>query len=213
MLTLDALMEGLRLAAPFPTLFNQYRSVSREHDRADGAVRRLNNLRVYLTHYLKAPPMIVVVGEAAGYRGNRFTGLPFTSEYHCAEHPFLRELKLRPSSSRGTPWREASASIVWETFDAMEQRPLLWSSVPFHPHKEGEPLSNRAPLRAEIEQGAELFKLFRRLFPKARLAATGRVAQAMLKELGESCEALRHPSHGGKQEFQNGLWAMERDAG
>ena len=205
---LDRLLEALRSARAFPNLFNQYRDVT-ENDHTSGAVRRLATARVYLSYFLKHAPAIVVIGEAAGYRGNRFTGIPFTSEYHCGIHPFLRELKLQASSSRETPWREASASIVWETFDAMKRRPMLWSSVPFHPHKPGEPLTNRAPLRPEIEQGAELFRLFRPLFPKARLAATGRVAQTMLEGMGEKYTPLRHPSHGGKNDFQKGLWAMQ----
>lgn len=208
MRAIDSLLQALKQAPALPHLFNQYATVDPSLDRRDGATRRLENLRVYLLHFTKQPPRIIVIGEAAGYRGNRFTGIPFTSEYLCAEHPFLCSLGLQPSSSRENPWREPSASIVWETFDAMPHRPLLWSTVPYHPHKSGKPLTNRAPLRAEIDQGAEFFKLFRPLFPDAKLAATGRIAQAMLESLGESYTPIRHPSHGGKHEFQRGLWKL-----
>lgn len=205
---IDTLLRALVSADPRPNLFNQYATDDPELDRTGGAKIRCENLRAYLNHFVQHPPSIIVIGEAAGYRGNRFTGIPFTSEYHCIEHEFLKSLNLQPSSSRDKPWREPSASIVWETFDAMGVRPMLWSTVAFHPHKAGDPLTNRAPLTAEIAQGAEHFKLFRRLFPSPRLAATGRVAQAMLEELGESFTPLRHPSHGGKHEFQRGLWAL-----
>lgn len=205
---IDALLRALATADPFPNLFNQYATDDPVHDRRGGAKTRLQNLRAYLQYFAAHPPSIVVIGEAAGYRGNRFTGIPFTSEYHCGEHAFLKELKLLPSSSRQSPWREPSASIVWETFDEMPERPMLWSTVVYHPHKPGEPLTNRAPLTPEVEQGAEHFKLFRRLFPKPRIAATGRIAQAMLEKLGETFTPVRHPSHGGKHEFQKGLWSL-----
>jgi len=205
---IEALLRALASADPLPNLFNQYVTNDSAHDRHNGAKTRLQNLRAYLHYFTAHPPSIVVIGEAAGYRGNRFTGIPFTSEFHCLEHAFLKELKLLPSSSRERPWREPSASIVWETFDAMAARPMLWSTVAYHPHKPGEPLTNRAPLTAEVEQGAEHFKLFRRLFPTPRIAATGRIAQAMLEKIGEKFTPVRHPSHGGKSEFQKGLWAL-----
>lgn len=205
---IEALLRAIKSAPPLPHLFNQYASNDPALDRADGAARRCENLRAYLLHFLENPPEIVVIGEAAGYRGNRFTGIPFTSEFHCQTHPFLKAIGLKSSSAKDTPWREPSASIVWETFDAMPTQPMLWSTVTYHPHKPGQPLTNRAPLTGEIAQGAVFFKQFRALFPKARLAATGRIAQAMLDALGEKFTPIRHPSHGGKNEFQKGLWAM-----
>lgn len=207
---IDALLRALASADPLPNLFNQYATDDPELDRQDGAKIRRENLAAYLRHFIAHPPSIIVIGEAAGYRGNRFTGIPFTSEYHCLEHAFLKELKLLPSSSREKPWREPSASIVWETFDAMARRPLLWSTVPFHPHLPGKPLTNRTPLRREIEQGSDFFKMFRTFFPNPKIAATGRIAQAMLEAAGEAFTPVRHPSHGGKNDFQLGLWGLGR---
>ena len=93
-------------AARIGTTFNQYRD---------------ERLAERLTRYLdgRADAPILLVGEAAGYRGARVSGIPFTSE---------RQL------TGGGPG-EATATIVHRVLAelALEDDVVLWNVVPTHP--------------------------------------------------------------------------------
>jgi uracil-DNA glycosylase family 4 len=153
-------------AARIGGTYNQY---------ADSELRR-KRLRAHLER--DAP--IVLVGEAAGYRGARVSGIPFTSE---------RQLT-------GTGPAEATATIVHRVLAALgvEDEVLLWNVVPTHP---GSEMSNRRPTRAEIEAAAPfLAELTRGRVP----IAVGRLAASVL-----DAPYVRHPSHGGALAFEQGL--------
>jgi uracil-DNA glycosylase len=158
-------------AARIGRTFNQYRR---------SAVRR-ERLCEYLDRRRAAP--ILLVGEAAGYRGARISGVPFTSQ---------RQLT-------GSGPAEATATIVHRVLAelGLEQRVLLWNVVPTHPHANGKPDSNRRPTRAEIEAALPFLD---ELANGRRLVAVGRLAAAVL-----DAPYVRHPSHGGAREFRRGL--------
>src|SRR4051812_49847968 len=124
---MDSFIEELA-AARIGRTFNFYR------DGAGAAVRR-ERLRAYLAARAAAP--ILLVGEAAGYRGARVSGIPFTSE---------RQLT-------GTGPAEASATIVQRVLAelGLEDDVLLWNVVPTHPHEPDRPYTNRRPSREEVE--------------------------------------------------------------
>jgi uracil-DNA glycosylase len=168
------LMEELieRLArAEIGATFNFYRD-------GDGAATRRERLRAYLEARQDAP--LLLVGEAAGYRGARISGIPFTSE---------RQLT-------GTGPAEASATIVHHVLGdlELEENVLLWNVVPTHP---GTASSNRPPRAAEIEAG---LPFAHQLAQGRRVIAVGRCAEAAL-----GAPYVRHPSHGGAAEFRAGL--------
>lgn len=141
--------------------------------------------RERLTAYLRRRrcAQYVVVGEAAGYRGARVSGLPFTSE---------RQLT-------GSGPAEATATIVHRVLAelGLEDDVLLWNVVPTHPHRRGEPRSNRRPARAEVRAGMAFLE---RIAARRQLIAVGRVAHSAL-----GGAYVRHPSHGGSAEFRAGL--------
>ena len=100
---------------------------------------------------------------------------------------------------------EASASIVWKTFDALDFYPLMWATYPFHPHEPNDELSNRAPRPEEVRLGREFLENIVRLFAIKHIIAVGRVAEKCLGEMGHEAYAVRHPSHGGATLFAKGL--------
>jgi len=158
-------------AARIGRTFNFYR------DGAAAELRR-ERLAAYLERRRRAPYLLV--GEAAGYRGARVSGIPFTSE---------RQLS-------GTGPAEATATIVHRVLVelGLEDCVLLWNLVPTHP---GTTSSNRRPSRAEVAGGRPFLDA---LADGRRAIPIGRLAQAAL-----GGDFVRHPSHGGAQPFQRGL--------
>jgi uracil-DNA glycosylase len=165
-LELVARLAGARIGATF----NQY---------AASELRR-GRLGVYLA--AREGAETILVGEAAGYRGARVSGLAFTSE---------RQLT-------GSGPAEASATIVHRVLAelGLEDAVLLWNVVPTHP---GTASSNRRPTRAEV---AAARPFLAELARGRRVVAVGRVAAEAL-----DAPYVRHPSHGGAQAFAEGLRA------
>src|SRR5688500_13232448 len=116
-----------RAAARIGATFNFYR----EGERAE-----LRRRRLAASLEERRNARLLLVGEAAGYRGARVSGLPFTSE--------------RQLSGEGPA--EATATIVHRVLAelGLENDVLLWNVVPTHPHEVGEPRSNRRPTKPEV---------------------------------------------------------------
>lgn len=154
--------------------FNFYRDGTRAELRCERLARYLEK---------RQDARFVLVGEAAGFRGARVSGIPFTSE---------RQL------TGGDP-AEASATIVHRVLGdlGLENDVLLWNLVPTHPHLRGRPGTNRRPTRAEIEESRSFLVELAR---GRRLIAVGRLAHAAL-----GGAYVRHPSHGGASGFRAGL--------
>ena len=164
---MGALVDTLA-AATIGDTFNQYR---------DSSLRR-ERLTAYLESRADAP--ILLVGEAAGYRGTRISGVPFTSE---------RQLT-------GNGPGEATATIVHRVLAelGLEEQVLLWNVVPTHP---GTATSNRRPTRLEVAGG---LPFLHELAAGRRAVAVGRLAHAVLGD-----PYVRHPSHGGAAAFREML--------
>ena len=144
-----------------------------------GADLRRARLLEYLDARAGAP--FLLVGEAAGYRGARVSGIAFTSE--------------RQLTGRGPA--EATATIVQRVLAELELDALCWNVVPTHP---GTGRSNRRPTRAEVEASRPFLE---ELLPGRRVVAVGRLAARVT-----GAPYVRHPAHGGGAEFQAGLLAF-----
>ncbi len=166
----DGLVEELARVRIGDT-FNQYRRSPLRRER----------LRAYLESRRHAA--VVLVGEAAGYRGARVSGIPFTSE---------RQLT-------GCGPAEASATVVHRVLAELgiEDAVLLWNVVPTHPHEPFRPYTNRRPTRVEVESSSRFLEGVAR---GRRLVAVGRLA-----EQATGAPYVRHPSHGGARAFRESL--------
>ena len=159
-------------AARIGETFNFYRD-------GVGAAERRRRLREYLEE--RARVTLLLVGEAAGYRGARISGIPFTSE---------RQLS-------GTGPAEVTATIVQRTLRELELDAVCWNVVPTHP---GTKSSNRAPTKEEVEVSRPFLS---ELADGRSLLAVGRLAERVT-----GAPYLRHPAHGGGAEFRAGLLAF-----
>lgn len=164
---MDAFVDELARARIGRT-FNQYA----------GSPLLRERLGAYLEARRRAP--ILLVGEAAGYRGARVSGIPFTSERQVT----------------GTGPAEASATIVHRTLAelGLVDDVLLWNAVPTHP---GTATSNRRPTAGEVAGGLPFVE---RLARRRRVIAVGRLAQA-----ATGAPYVRHPANGGARRFRQGL--------
>jgi hypothetical protein len=170
------LVAGLaRLAVPGAlNLYDEADSVA-WGDRRGAATARREALTSYLTRQWSAP--VVLVGEAPGKRGARWTGIPFTS-------PFLLS---------GSGPSEPTATVVHRVLAELgcESEVLCWNaSVLFPP-------GNRDPRRPELEASAPALE---RVCRGRTVLAVGRHAQR-----ATGAPYLRHPSHGGATQFADGL--------
>jgi uracil-DNA glycosylase len=200
---IDEFFARLR-AAPRGAIFNPWYARDPGTDlAADAAAARQARLRAHL----QCEPRIVLVGEAAGYQGCHVSGLAFTSERLILEGSIPRVSATARLSSRVRPWSEPSATTVWGTLHALglADRAVLWNCFPWHPHRPGEPQSNRTPTREEYASGLPVLQLLCSLYPDAQVLAVGKGAHAGLRALGRETPCLRHPSMGGATAFRAGL--------
>jgi uracil-DNA glycosylase len=100
---------------------------------------------------------------------------------------------------------------MWRTLQSLAVLPLLWNAFPFHPHRTGQPLSNRRPARRELDIGAVYLIQLLGIFKPERVVAVGNCAAESLARLGIFHYKVRHPSHGGKQAFMAQLRAFLSD--
>ena len=196
----QALVEALAGNASWPQCVNPFadRDQTVEFDRPGAAARRRRNLRSYLEG--AEPGCLLLVGEAMGYRGGRFTGIAFTSERVFARWGSPYEA----SSTRPDGWAEPSATIVHGVLDefSVGGHVRLWNTVPVHPPGARGPLSNRPPTRAEVDAGRPYLDAVIALLRPSRIVAVGRTAERALGDRAEA--ALRHPSQGGATAFREG---------
>lgn len=166
-------------------------------------------------------PSLLLVGEAPGYRGCRRTGVPFTSEsilLHGVRWNinngfdrsdvftlFGTERGFQKPIDTLKVCQESTATILWQTLAGVWPPPLLWNAFPFHPHHSGKARSNRAPLVSELSSGTLFLASLVRMFQISQVIAVGLKAARALELAGIDGPVLRHPSHGGKQAFQQGL--------
>ena len=199
-------------------VFNPWREVDAENDlgRDCPGIRRGQ-----LAHFLKSRlgrARFLIIGEASGYQGCHFTGIPMTSERILLGNK--RDIGITPESILpGLPPRrtsrpelnpggfsEPTATIVWGTVASSSIDPravCIWNTVPQHLYNPAKGLlSNRNPSQQEIVEGIKILEGFLGLFPRAELIAVGNAAATGLTRMGRNFTKVRHPARGGSTLFR-----------
>jgi hypothetical protein len=188
-------------------LFNPYRDRSPDLDQPNAPRLRRDNLRSYLAAF-RQKPRLLLVAEAPGPWGCRFSGVPFTSEAQLADPAFPVEgTPTSAAAEGGEAHGEYSARIVWKAIGEAFPGVLIWNTVPLHPHKAGKPLTIRTPRVRERRQFQPLLAAFVEAAQAREVLAIGRQAERALGEIGVAATYVRHPSQGGAKLFAEGVAA------
>ena len=180
-----------------------------DHSVPANALRR-HNLAAYLGDMLERAPKVLLVGEAPGFRGMRITGVPFTNRTMFqgpANHFGLFGSGtgyVLPPEAAGVA-AEPTATVMWEVLAELDLLPVLWSACPWHTHVPGQPLSNRTPTPADAALGTQFWQALTGIFPIETVVAVGNVAHSSLRRSGLDVPKIRHPAHGGRARFKQGL--------
>lgn len=199
---------------PLEGIFNPWRDFDSANDRSEHAPAwRSEHLQCYLDERVGSAKLLLV-GEAPGYRGCKYSGVAMTSERMLAgQHKavsaqdVVRTGGQRTSHEKhGPAFQEPTASITWSLLMSLGLGPrdfVFWNAFPCHPHRPGEPLTNRAPSSREMEKAAHVLPEMLALLPQAKVLAVGRIAERTLQGLGVAAQAVRHPAMGGANLFRS----------
>ena len=212
--------EFLRLLKKSPSgaVFNPWWEADEQNDVGpDAPAVRRNQLRAYLRKRLRTA-QFAVIGEAVGYRGGHFSGIPMTSERLLLGRSKTVRLKSKDFFSDMNPRRtskpdkcpdgfsEPTATIVWGTLLQHSLGPdqfVLWNAFPWHSldPRHGM-LSNRMPNKSEQPAGLLVLKAFLELFECEQVVALGKIAATQLEKLSVHAHCVRHPASGGAKLFR-----------
>ena len=204
--------------SPSGAVFNPWWEVDEENDIARAApIIRRQQLRAYLRKRL-GKAKLVLIGEAVGYRGGHFSGIPMTSERILlgrsnkvrmkSDELFSAVKPRRTSKPERCPegFSEPTATIVWVALLRLGLKPdqfVLWNAFPWHSFDSHRSmLSNRTPNESERSTGLPVLKAFLKLFPCKQVVALGKIAAAQLQKLGVNAHCVRHPASGGARLFR-----------
>lgn len=177
----------------------------------------------------------MLVGEAVGYQGGRFSGVALVSErillgYHNRVHPSAilasssgartsdpecKYFKYRTQALQG--FNEPTATIVWEAIIDKGISPfeiVTWNTFPFHPfHPKNGFFSNRFPKEEEVKLGVNYLRQLIRIFPETNIIAVGRTAERALHRQGIRSIHIPHPSNGGANDFREAFRSIFEGVG
>lgn len=214
----DGLLGMLRRSPAHGGVFNPWYERDAAHEcRADAPEVRRRQLRHFLVSRLKRA-RILLLGEAMGYQGGHFSGIPMTSERillgHHADRRIQPEAVLpgltasRTSKAELKPrgFTEPTATIVWGCLLGLGLKGtefVLWNAFPWHAFDPDEGvLSNRNPRRPEVAEAQVFTRQVLAMFPQAPRIAVGQLAAAQLQAMGEEHMPVRHPAQGGAGKFR-----------
>jgi hypothetical protein len=215
--------------SPSGAVFNPWWQVDKQNDVSRNAPQiRRKQLAAYLRKRL-GKVKLVLIGEALGYRGGHFSGIPMTSERillgkkkdnGIEPQQVFSSIKARRTSKRKQcpdGFSEPTATIVWSTLLRLRLKPeqfVLWNAFPWHSFdpRRGM-LSNRMPNKSERSAGLSVLKAFLDLLPPDEIVALGNVAASQLQELNVETRRVRHPASGGAKLFRQQIEKIVKKVG
>jgi hypothetical protein len=226
----DSVENFIRLLKKSPpgAVFNPWWQVDKQNDiDRDAPEIRRKQLAAYLRKRL-GKIKLVVIGEALGYRGGHFSGIPMTSErillgkkkdVGIKPEQVFSSIKARRTSKREQcpdGFSEPTATIVWSSLVRLGLKPeefVLWNAFPWHSFdpRRGM-LSNRTPNKSEQSAGLSVLKAFLDLFPPDEIVPLGNVAASQLRELNIESYRVRHPASGGARLFRQQIARIVKKA-
>jgi len=206
-------------ASPSGAVFNPWWQIDEENDigRIAPSIRR-QQLSAYVQERL-GHVKLVVIGEALGYRGGHFSGIPMTSERMLLrkQQNIVAGIKPRRTSKPcvcPNGLSEPTATIVWGALLKIGVLPnefVLWNAFPWHSYDSRRGfLSNRAPNKLEQLSGRPVLEALLEVFPCERIVALGKIAAAQLEQLGVNAQCVRHPASGGAKLFREQIAKIVR---
>jgi uracil-DNA glycosylase len=207
---LDNFLQLLK-ASSSGAVFNPWWQIDHENDIGphSPAIRR-KHLAAYFGERL-GNAQLAIVGEALGYRGGHFSGIPMTSERMLLrkQRHIVAGIKPRRTSKPSVcpdGFTEPTATIVWGALLKIGVPPdefVLWNAFPWHSFdpRRGM-LSNRMPNKSEQAAGLTVLKAFLELFSCDQVVALGKIAAAQLEHLNVNAHCVRHPASGGAKLFR-----------
>jgi uracil-DNA glycosylase len=218
---IDSLEQFLRLLKKSPSgaVFNPWWEFDEENDVGprSSAIRR-KHLTVYFRERL-GTARLAIVGEALGYRGGHFSGIPMTSERMLLSNQPVIVAGIKPRRTSEPSicpdgFSEPTATIVWGALlktGVLQDEFVLWNAFPWHSFDPRRGLlSNRMPNKSEQLSGRPALKAFLELFPCEQIVALGKIAAAQLEPLGLNAHCVRHPASGGAKLFRQQIAKIVR---
>lgn len=171
-------------------------------------------------------PKYLLVAEAIGYQGGKFTGMALTSErmlmgFHkfINSSALLKDLESQRTSNsdniilketqRRFGFTEPTATIIWKEILRYKISPyqvITWNIFPFHPYnpKKGR-LSNRTPTAVELEVGMHYTEILYEICPDITVISIGRYSNDALNRLGIKNYPVPHPANGNSLKFKSAI--------
>ena len=149
-------------------------------------------------------------GEAPGYRGMTVTGIPFTNKaLITGNDPFGM---FGPDNGGADAPGGADRAGRTHRHGDVERAGRAWTScrccgapirsIPTSPGGRG---FNRTPSAPEIAAGTIFWQDLARLFGIESVVAVGNIGHRSVTASGLQVPKIRHPAHGGKELFRQGL--------
>lgn len=226
---LSALAEFMSLLQNFHStdgVFNPWRDFDSTYDHsAQAPTIRSDQLQQYLGERMESV-RILNVGEALGFNGGKFTGIPMMSErILLGHHPdisresVLASPALRTSNQATAPtssvqaygYTEPTATMVWKVIQPYGRQIINWNAFPFHPYTAKGRLTNRPAPRftdAETAIGTSILRTLLSLVGSHSVivVAVGNQARNTLTNIGVTPDyCVRHPANGGARAFTAGM--------
>lgn len=184
-------------------LFNPYRDVCPYYDTPKAPDVRSLNL-YYLLQKINNFDSILV-GEAPGHLGCRKTGIAFTDNIMLPIAQYTYDAEKFQIATKNTYYKEASATFMWSVLTQLENPPLMWNIIPFHPHNINNQISNRTPNKNDYKISEKVINYFFNNTRFKKYYAIGRQSEKKLRKMGLNPIYIRHPSHGGSVKFREGM--------